>query len=118
MNKNDCPFCLKQKMKIIFETDNFYFAYNHFPVVPGHSMVITKRHIRTEPEIAQSKEFKQISDNAWLYIEKKYSQPITFVHPPSLQSVFHYHRHYIPSKGLPPRFVETVIKEGIRNLNV
>ena len=112
-----CPFCNYQKMKqegIIFETDNFFFVRDLYPAWDGHCLLITKKHIRTEKEIKQKQEFQKACDKAWKWVSKNYSNPITFVHPPNLQTVYHYHRHYIPSKNLPREYVKKVIKEGIK----
>lgn len=38
----DCPFC--SPMDVIAETTHFHIVRDHFPVNPGHTLVILKRH--------------------------------------------------------------------------
>jgi bis(5'-adenosyl)-triphosphatase len=41
-----CPFCNSATIRQIFaETDNFVARYNIAPIVPGHSLVVPKRHL-------------------------------------------------------------------------
>jgi bis(5'-adenosyl)-triphosphatase len=41
-----CPFCdLTKKDNVFAEGPNFVAAYNIAPVVPGHSLVVTRRHV-------------------------------------------------------------------------
>lgn len=111
MKKNDCPFCQRTTMKILFETKSFYFAEDNFPITLGHCLLIPKDHIRTEGEIKQKKEFGRICDQAWEYIDKVYSSPITVTHPPQLQTVPHYHRHYIPLMNQEKGFVLLALQQ-------
>ena len=44
MNKN-CPFCAERIREATFaENDHFFAAYNIAPILPGHSMIIPKKH--------------------------------------------------------------------------
>lgn len=40
----DCIFCKIDNSKFIAESDNFYAIEDGFPVSPGHSLVIAKKH--------------------------------------------------------------------------
>jgi len=41
-----CPFCTMSKIEneIWFETPNFLCIYNQKPILPGHSLIIPKKH--------------------------------------------------------------------------
>jgi len=112
-----CPFCNYKQLKkqgIIFETKHFMFIKDLYPVVEGHCLLICKNHIRKESEIVFKEEFAFACDKAWRYVAKEWGNPITFVHPPELQTVYHYHRHYIPvMKRMKPEFVKEAIKKAI-----
>jgi len=44
MNEN-CPFCHKDIKEISFmESKSFFVIYNRAPILPGHSMIIPRRH--------------------------------------------------------------------------
>jgi len=40
-----CPFCNFHDPRIILENDKAFSIYDGFPVSPGHSLIIPKRHI-------------------------------------------------------------------------
>jgi diadenosine tetraphosphate (Ap4A) HIT family hydrolase len=44
-NQTACPFCKPDKTKIILTNDHAMAFHDGFPVTPGHSLIITKRHI-------------------------------------------------------------------------
>ena len=104
-----CVFCNLKNHEVIFETKNYIFLKDKFPVVEGHSLLIPKNHVRKESELPEG--FKECSDRAWKWVEDNYSEPVTFVHPPKLQDVFHYHRHFIPSKTYKRGLIVRLLKE-------
>jgi len=44
-NKPDCPFCNPDNSKIVLANSHAAAFYDGFPVSPGHSLIIPKRHI-------------------------------------------------------------------------
>jgi diadenosine tetraphosphate (Ap4A) HIT family hydrolase len=40
-----CPFCNPDKSRIILANDHAMAIYDGFPVTPGHSLIVPKRHI-------------------------------------------------------------------------
>jgi len=42
---NDCPFCNTSNMKTIVENDLAYAVRDIFPVSPGHTLIIPRRHM-------------------------------------------------------------------------
>jgi len=98
--KTDCKFCLLDKSeKIIYKSTSFIFLESKFPLIKGHCLLISKKHIRKESELSkkQLNEYYTINKKAFNYIKRKYTQePLIFINPPHQQSVFHFHRHFIP----------------------
>lgn len=104
-NQGNCPFCSSQIKKYVFdESEQFLALYNRAPILPGHSMVVPKRHIESmlEYEAEGLREFflfaqkvtktllKAFESDAfdWSYQEKEAAG----------QSVPHLHMHIIPRK--------------------
>ena len=45
MTENHCPFCTLPESRIIDRNEQAIWIYDAFPVSPGHSLIIPKRHI-------------------------------------------------------------------------
>ena len=41
----ECPFCRVDKLKILFENEQCFVVRDGFPVTPGHTLVVTRRHV-------------------------------------------------------------------------
>jgi len=42
----NCPFCTNEiKNSVFWESDNFMALYNIAPILPGHSLIISKKHL-------------------------------------------------------------------------
>ena len=53
-----CPFCDKGSSESFLSSENFLAIYNIAPVLPGHSLVVPKRHVEslfmlTDEEVAE-----------------------------------------------------------------
>lgn len=44
-NKSDCPFCTLDNSRIILSNSHAMAIYDGYPVTPGHTLIIPKRHI-------------------------------------------------------------------------
>jgi diadenosine tetraphosphate (Ap4A) HIT family hydrolase len=44
-NMNTCPFCNPDKSKVILTNDHAMAFHDGYPVTPGHSLIVPKRHI-------------------------------------------------------------------------
>jgi diadenosine tetraphosphate (Ap4A) HIT family hydrolase len=44
-NNSDCPFCNLDKARVIIANDHAIAFHDGFPVTPGHSLIVPKRHI-------------------------------------------------------------------------
>lgn len=100
----NCPFCGKEEKDFYMSSKNFAAIYNLSPIVPGHSLVIPKRHYESLFELneAELAEFislgrdvakllaKVLSTDAfnWAIQEKTIAG----------QSVPHLHMHVVPRK--------------------
>lgn len=101
-----CPFCdqgVLNRQKF-YEDDLVMALYTHKPIVPGHMLVIPKRHVERfegllDPEIVQiSKVIKKIDQTA-IEVFKTSSYLLMQKNGTEVgQSVPHLHFHYIPKK--------------------
>ncbi len=100
-------FCSSSiKAGIFFETENTFAVYNIAPVVPGHSLIIPKRHVEKFEDLSDEEltGMHAISKNILpvlldLYAEKSNSYNLILqVGPYSGMSITHLHMHVIPRK--------------------
>jgi len=105
MNNKDCPFCGKIIRDFAFmESKNFLAIYNRAPILPGHSMIIPKRHCSsmfelTSQERAEMIEFSMITAELLqkVFNAKSFNWTIQEGEPAG-QTVKHLHMHIIPRK--------------------
>jgi diadenosine tetraphosphate (Ap4A) HIT family hydrolase len=45
LNQSPCPFCNPDKTGVILANDHAMAIYDGFPITPGHSLIVPKRHI-------------------------------------------------------------------------
>ena len=102
-SKKECIFCnLDQNREILAENDLAIAFYDAFPVNPGHTLIIPKRHVAnyfelTEEECVAIQALLKIVKDA---VEEKF-HPDGYnigvnVNEAAGQSVFHVHIHLIP----------------------
>jgi len=48
-----CPFCNLDKTRIIIANDHAVAFHDGFPVTPGHSLIVPKRHITSFFEVTR-----------------------------------------------------------------
>jgi len=105
MNQANCPFCNTKEMRggVLHKFKHVYASLSHPRKVPGHLLVIPKRHVSKLSELSDD-EKKELLDVIIKYQEKllKYSQGtmikqnyMPFV-PDSKVKVTHLHVHIIP----------------------
>ncbi len=52
-NIKSCPFCINDRVdKAFFSTSMFQALYNRAPILPGHALIVTKRHISSFSEMS------------------------------------------------------------------
>lgn len=54
-NNSNCPFCSVNVNETVFtESENFRAIYNIAPILPGHSLIISKRHLQSLMDLSDS----------------------------------------------------------------
>jgi diadenosine tetraphosphate (Ap4A) HIT family hydrolase len=51
--ENDCLFCEISRQRVIYENELAYAVRDHYPVTPGHALVIPKRHVSEYFDLSQ-----------------------------------------------------------------
>lgn len=97
-----CPFCSLPEGRIVEENEHALVILDGFPVTPGHSLVIPKRHVASYFEIAEAEREALLAllDRAKARIELQH-QPAGFnigINDGAAagQTVSHLHIHLIP----------------------
>lgn len=102
MTKATCPFCALPSERIVGANDHALWIRDGFPISPGHSLVIPKRHIRSFFETTEEErqsllllldEAKQAADTE--FNPDGYNIGINDG-PAAGQTVPHLHIHLIP----------------------
>jgi diadenosine tetraphosphate (Ap4A) HIT family hydrolase len=98
----DCPFCNQDNFQILFENEFVFTLRDAFPISPGHTLIIPKRHIAsffdtTENEQQALFQTLQIekSNLEQKYIPSGYNIGINDGLAAG-QTVMHLHIHLIP----------------------
>jgi len=98
----DCPFCTLPHDRIIDSNEMGFVIRDGFPISPGHTLIIPKRHVSSFFEISQEERdaLLDLLDQAKKVIAKELS-PDSFNigindGPAAGQTVPHLHIHLIP----------------------
>jgi bis(5'-adenosyl)-triphosphatase len=102
-SRSDCPFCEDNvKLSIFAESTNFRAIYNIAPILPGHSLIVPKDHVRRMNELSD----EEISE--MIIFSRKIANKLTEIFQCSGfnwtiqdgksagQTVSHLHLHLIP----------------------
>lgn len=97
-----CPFCTPPQERIVEENEHALWIYDGFPVSPGHSLIIPKRHVGSFFEVSTEERLAMLVllDQAKAAVDDQY-------HPDAYnigindgtaagQTVPHLHLHLIP----------------------
>ena len=97
-----CPFCSLPHERIVQENEHALWIYDGFPVSPGHSLIIPKRHVGSFFEVSTEERMSMLAllDLAKAAVDDQY-------HPDAYnigindgaaagQTVPHLHLHLIP----------------------
>lgn len=97
-----CSFCTLPPERVIQENDHAIWIYDGFPVSPGHSLIILKRHVGSLFEVTTEERIAMLAllDKARGTVEEKY-QPDAYnigINDGTAagQTVPHLHLHLIP----------------------
>ncbi len=105
-SETNCPFCFSQDDPYIFFRNELFFSiYNRAPILPGHSLVVPRRHVSS---------FEELTDDelsGMLHFCKRVNAILQAAFPASGfnwtlqdgvaagQTVEHLHVHIIPRKA-------------------
>lgn len=102
---SNCPFCATDIAAISFyETENFLTIYNRSPILPGHSLLVPKRHVESMLDFSDA-ELSEMMIHAKQAIQlllkafdcKGFNLSLQEKEEAG-QSVAHFHLHIIPRK--------------------
>jgi diadenosine tetraphosphate (Ap4A) HIT family hydrolase len=99
---NICPFCDLENSRVILANDHVMAIYDSFPVTPGHTLIIPKRHISSLFEATREEQaalLDLLSDMRQLLLKER--NPAGFNigindGPAAGQTVMHLQIHLIP----------------------
>jgi diadenosine tetraphosphate (Ap4A) HIT family hydrolase len=99
---NDCPFCTLPAERIIHTSQHGVIIRDGFPISPGHTLVIPRRHVDSFFNLTSEERLDLLGllDQAKVGIEKEF-KPDTYNvgindGPAAGQTVPHLHIHLIP----------------------
>lgn len=103
MVKSNCPFCFQSESdRIILKTDLSIAILDGYPVSPGHTLIIPRRHVQTYFDLSEDEQIDlwHLVNSAKTYLDNIY-HPSGYniginVGEDAGQSVFHVHIHLIP----------------------
>ncbi len=61
MEKNNCIFCSKEKLNIVYEDDVFYVIRDAYPVTKDHTLIILNEHNKTYFDL-RDKDYVQLNN--------------------------------------------------------
>lgn len=97
-----CLFCTLPPERIVQENDHAIWIYDGFPVSPGHSLIIPKRHVGSFFEVSNEERMAMLAmlDIARATVEDEHSPNAYNIGindgPAAGQTVPHLHLHLIP----------------------
>lgn len=96
----DCVFCHRRgQPEILFASERLYAVPDKFPLLPGHVLVITRRHARCLAELDPEgeQELEDAARRVRAFLEHAYEAPVlSWENGVAGQTVFHAHLHLIP----------------------
>ena len=99
---NNCIFCDLPSDRILYESVYWIIINDGYPVTPGHTLLIPKRHIKDyfELDIAEYEELKTVIDSTKARLDKEFNPGGYNIGincgEDAGQTVFHLHIHIIP----------------------
>jgi diadenosine tetraphosphate (Ap4A) HIT family hydrolase len=101
--EEDCPFCtIGEHVEVLCKTDIAMAILDSFPISPGHTLVIPKRHVPDYFELTaeEQNELWKLVNRCKLILQDRF-HPDGFniginVGEMAGQSIFHVHIHLIP----------------------
>jgi diadenosine tetraphosphate (Ap4A) HIT family hydrolase len=97
-----CPFCAIAPDRIIWQTDLVFAILDGFPVSPGHTLIIPKRHVPSLFDATGDERHELMAGIDWAkhYLDAEYKPDSYNIGindgPAAGQTVPHLHIHLIP----------------------
>lgn len=97
-----CPFCTLPPERIVQQNDHAIWIFDGFPVAPGHSLIIPKRHVGSFFEVTNEERMAMLAllDATKVAVEEQYRPHAYNIGindgPAAGQTVPHLHLHLIP----------------------
>ncbi|MEK6932608.1 MAG: HIT domain-containing protein [Nanoarchaeota archaeon] len=111
-----CVFCDEEKYKedIISNGNNFFIKVGFGLMAPGHVLLVSKEHYRCFGDLPDllEEEHQRLKESFIEKITKKFAKPFLIEYGIWGQSVFHAHKHIIPSRNQDYN-IESIIEEVI-----
>ena len=102
MTDGPCPFCHRPEADLLWSSDLVVAFADGYPVSPGHTLVVTRRHVETyfEATAAERAELWRAVDEVKTLLDEKHAPDgynVGFNAGASAgQTVMHLHVHVIP----------------------
>jgi diadenosine tetraphosphate (Ap4A) HIT family hydrolase len=104
MNQHDCPFCRLETSRIRLESEFAVAFLDGFPVTPGHTLVVPKRHVASLFELPDQEQAA-----VWMLVTQVRALLMADLRPDGFnigvndgtaagQTVMHAHVHVIPRR--------------------
>jgi len=99
---NNCIFCNLSNERILYESVHWLVISDSYPVSPGHTLLVPKRHIKDYFDINDSEytELKTVLDLTKVRLDKEFNPGGYNIGincgEDAGQTVFHLHMHVIP----------------------
>ncbi len=98
----DCPFCHQGSLTTLFATDWSIAFFDTYPVSPGHTLIVPKRHVSSYFNLSldEKEDLWYSADRAKEILDERY-RPDGYnlgfnIGEAAGQSIFHVHLHVIP----------------------
>jgi diadenosine tetraphosphate (Ap4A) HIT family hydrolase len=102
MTQSTCPFCNRDQSKVLMANDHAFAFLDGFPVTPGHSLIVPKRHISSFFEATKQEQaamFDLVAQMRELLLAERSPDGFNIGindGPAAGQTVMHLHIHLIP----------------------
>jgi len=101
--EEDCPFCnIGEQVEVLFKADTAMAILDSFPISPGHTLVIPRRHVADyfDLTVEEQNELWQLVNRCKMILQDRF-HPDGFniginVGEMAGQSIFHVHIHLMP----------------------